>query len=342
MLFSCKISNSVLSYLDRASIGREEIYSHTDQPVEFLRDPSYWLEADKMEDFLSLAESLIDSKEESVNFVEDLGHKSASLRSWGVLDGVLRMMQKPHDIFAQPDRFLSYFISPAPPIADIVREENEVRFVLPITSNEYPLVSQYLKSAIESLPSFVGKGMASVQWQGNSIRISWSSEASLFAEDNDPGHLMKPDFAQDLAYSLEQSQKDLENRNKELLLKNQELEKAKLELEQKQSLPSSEFEKELSSRLSLLQGDIHRLHDYMARAQQLITLLVGQGRQDRQVKEAMRRVDWQYVQKEYPKVAKDVIEALQDIRKKTKHSETQQKSSKELPLQQQLREESFH
>ena len=55
------------------------------------------------------------------------------------------------------------------------------------------------------------------------------------------------------------------------------------------------------------------LSDYLVRAQQLVTLLVGQGRQDRQVKEAMRRVDWVHVQSHFTNVVQEGLDHIQKI-----------------------------
>jgi hypothetical protein len=53
-----------------------------------------------------------------------------------------------------------------------------------------------------------------------------------------------------------------------------------------------------------------RMSDYLVRSQQLITLLIGQDRMDRQVQEAMRRVDWDYVKTQSSQVAQDTADLL--------------------------------
>jgi hypothetical protein len=335
----------------------EDLYTSVELPFEFLKDPSYWLEAEKMEDFLATAQKVVHQRLPDVdNFAEELGAQSAELRSWGVLDGVLRMLQKPQDIFAKPERFISYFVSPAPPIANIIRTSNSISFLLPIAKEEYPLTLSYLKAAMESLPTFVGQNSFQVDWQKNQLSISWQTQQdTIFTEGSDPGHIMRPELMQSLTVSLEQSQKDLEDKNKELMLTNIELEKAKLALEKtllenqeigETTNVSSFAANELHSPISYVQSNIHRLQDYMARSQQLITLLVGQGRKDRQVQEAMRRVDWEYVQKEFPQVVSEIYDGLLKIRKVLSETETSEiktktkseakdstKSRYQLPLQ---------
>ena len=152
VLFSCKITHSCLTSLERRGEDLTPVYEVFDWPPEFLHDPSSWLEADKMEKLLSVLEKQFGGGVEShEGLVADVGHKSRDLRSWGVLDSVLRMVQTPKDFFAQPDRFLSYFISPAPPIGEIRRDTDSVSFVLPISVERFPLVATYLGRRARSL-----------------------------------------------------------------------------------------------------------------------------------------------------------------------------------------------
>jgi hypothetical protein len=81
----------------------------------------------------------------------DAGHSTPKKKVWGVLDSVLRMMPRPQEIFQQPEKFLGYFISPEPPVENIVRTENGISFDIPLPAEQYPLVTTYLKSAFEAL-----------------------------------------------------------------------------------------------------------------------------------------------------------------------------------------------
>jgi hypothetical protein len=62
--------------------------------------------------------------------------------------------------------------------------------------------------------------------------------------------------------------------------------------------------------LTRARGHMMRLSDYLVRSQQLVTLLIGQGRQDRQVTEAMKRVDWDYVKSQSSQVAQETADLL--------------------------------
>jgi hypothetical protein len=56
-----------------------------------------------------------------------------------------------------------------------------------------------------------------------------------------------------------------------------------------------------------------RMSDYLVRSQQLVTLLIGQDRLDRQVTEAMKRVDWDYVKGQSSQVAQETADLLTEF-----------------------------
>ena len=61
--------------------------------------------------------------------------------------------------------------------------------------------------------------------------------------------------------------------------------------------------------------NISRLHDYMVRAHQLVTLLTAGQKQTAGIKEAFRRVDWEIVKNQYPQLIKDSLDTLKQINK---------------------------
>lgn len=291
MLFSCKVSNSVLTYLTRQGEDSNSLVDSIGVTEDFLRDANCWMNAAEMESFLEQVQRQPFQKIED-NILQKAGHSGPELRSWGVLDSVLRMMPRPQEIFTQPDRFLSYFISPAPPVANILRDENCIEFDLPIPAEQFPLISTYLKAAFESLPLYVGKPMGTCTWQGTRLRIEWnSSQPSIFNEE-EVGHQLSPDLLRTLVASLEK-----------------QTPVAKSHLPQHDFIERQKLDDQKSE---ILKGEIARLADYMVRAQQLITLLMGQGRMSPEIKEAMRRVDWERVQKQFPLTVEHCRELLEN------------------------------
>lgn len=322
MLFSCKISSAILSYFEKQGDDLTPLLESTSLPEEFLRDPSYWMKAAEMESFLQTAQRL--SREDGPLF-QKVGHAGPELRSWGVLDSVLRMMPRPEEILAQPQRFLSYFVSPEPPIDHLIKTDSSIEFDLPISSEIYPLVTTYLKSAFESLPLYVGKPLAQGSWQDIHLKISWASDqASIF--EHDPGHQISPELLRSVVASLETHQKELEEKNRELQSRNEQLSKAQQEMEariaHKTSIPEVleqpvhrlEFIDESS--IQSLNNNLAKLNDYMVRAQQLITMLIGQDRLKPAVKEAMRRTDWDRVKSQFPVTVQECREILEKTQKK--------------------------
>lgn len=327
MLFSCKISSAVLSYFDKQGEDLTLLLESTTMPEEFLRDPSYWMKAAEMEAFLKTAQML--SKDDGPVLAR-AGHASPELRSWGVLDSVLRMMPRPQEIFAQPQRFLSYFISPEPPVENVLKTDSSIELDLPVSSEIYPLVTTYLKSAFESLPVYVGRPLATGSWQDIHLKINWddSDQKSIF--EVDPGHQISPELLRSVVASLEKHQRELEEKNRELQIRNEQLAKAQKEMEAQiaekgqvklhgqgtlsEAVHQLEFIDKNS--IQVLQHNIARLNDYMVRASQLITMLVGQDRLKPSVKEAMRRTDWDQVRGLFPQTVRESRNILEKTQQK--------------------------
>lgn len=316
MLFSCKISSAVLKYFEQESIDSQSLLEGLPLPEEFLRDPSYWLSAPEMEEFLRKAVQLAGS--ENPWLLKKIGHSGVALRPWGLLDSVLRMMPRPEEILAQPGRFLSYFVSPEPPVENVVRTETSVLMDIPISSDMYPLTTEYLRAAFETLPEFVGRPRATCLWQGIQLKIEWDvNQATMFSED--PGHQLSPELLRSIVSSLEKHQKELQQKNSELQAHNEALLKAQIQLESqiKQTLETEpqpvstlgDLAGMEPNSIELLRHQFARLSDYMVRAQQLVTIVVGANRASAAVKEAMRRVDWERVQKQFP----ETVSACQQV-----------------------------
>ena len=335
MLFSCKISSAVITFFERQGEDLTPLLESISVPEEFLRDPSYWLKAEDMENFL---ENALKFSHEEGNLFQKVGHGGPQLRSWGVLDSVIRMMPKPQEILGQPQRFLSYFISPEPPTENVRFTDDSIAFDLPISSEIYPLVTSYLKAAFESLPVYVGKPLAQCLWQDIHIEINWpTDQESIFGQD--PGHHISPELMRSIVGQLESHQKDLEKKNRELQNENEELINTQKEIESEiaEKLNFSNVQSHLSkdavedlhnlefideSSIQILKNNLARLSDYMVRSQQLITMLIGQDRLKPAVKEAMRRTDWEKVKTQFPNT---VIES-QQILEKTKIKYEEQKN----------------
>ena len=234
------------------------------------------------------------------------------------------MISHPREVFKQPDRFVSYFISPEPPIENLVRTENSIAFDLPLMAEQYPLVSKYLMAAFEALPLYTGKTLGQCSWEHIHVKINWPVESETLVADEKISSHLSPTFLQSIIEELQINQKNLEEKNRELMQKNLQLLNAQKELSKNHAHISTEIEEiqlkiVVNSDLDLNQisQNLARLHDYMVRAQQLITMLTGQIKMNAGIKEIMRRIDWDHVKSQYPKTILDSMEALRKLQRKT-------------------------
>lgn len=315
-----------------------------DYSPEALRDSTQWLMAPEIENFLEVLTRL-PLKKRDLALIEKIGHEVPYLRSWGVLDSVLRMMPQTEEVFLKPERFLSYFISPEPPVENILRKENFISFAIPLPAEQYPLTARFLKAAFESLPLYNGHSLAECQWSDIFIQIQWPKKEETLSADQ-LGHQVSPQLLRELVDDLQKSQRELEVRNQEILRRNEELEKESTKLSQQlfdkltpdekeyhqaqvqqnfvasQQLDFTAALKNEADESVLAQTELHkvtqnlaRLHDYMVRAQQLITLLSSQNKSPNQNKELFKKVGWDFVKNEYPQIISESINLLRHHKK---------------------------
>jgi len=284
------------------------ILQQFDIAEELLRDPAGWLEAPKMEALLKEIDRHFRDLPE--DFVSDIGRNSEQLRCWGVLDSVLKMVESPLEIYRQPSRFISYFISPEPPIAGWKRDDSRITFQLPVSSQQYPFITQYISGALEGLPNYMGQSTAQVDWDDCNMQILWSqTQENLLPKEDLEVRQFNSQWVRSMMDSLEQHQKNLENKNAEGI---PVAPPAGLhEMQMFLSESGNKFEKVFSDIMST-KNDFLKLHDYFVRSQQLITFLISSGRKTKQVDEAMRRMDWQHVQSAYADMVEKACERILD------------------------------
>lgn len=125
---------------------------------------------------------------------------------------------------------------------------------------------------------------------------------------------------QDVIRQLQESGKDLEEKNRELQTRNEELQRfAQQNLNQESSAELREVSQQDFSQFEFMKRPVHqvaqnlsRLHDYMVRAHQLVTILTAGQKQTPVIKEAFRRVDWEIVKNQYPQI---ILESLETLKK---------------------------
>lgn len=286
-------------------------FSESDIPWELLRDSSFWMRAPDMEAFL---ERLDLTHAALVN----AGHNTPKNRVWGVLDSVLRMMPQPQEIFQQPEKFLGYFISPEPPIENLNRMNSGLSFDIPLPAEQYPLVTTYLKAAFESLPVYIGQSAAHCEWTDIHFKIDWPSAQQSILDEQE-NRQISPQLMQDVIRQLQESSKDLEEKNRELQRRNEELQRITQQSTSAETPERREVGHQDFSQFEFMKRPVHqvaqnlsRLHDYMVRAHQLVTILTASQKQTPGMKEAFRRVDWEIVKNQYPQI---ILESLETLKK---------------------------
>jgi hypothetical protein len=312
--FSGKITNSIMSFLARSELDREWLFELTEIPFEFLRDPTSWIPAAQVERFLRLVESAL--HEQSPNLLREAGQKASELKAWGVLDSVLKMMPKPQDIFSQPHRFISYFISPAPPILNYRQNAEAVSFDLPIAHVEYPLTVAYLSAALEGLPRYGGREPAQVSWNQTTVRISWSEAQRPLL----PEAVIKP--GAELVDSLVRGVEMAEARSQAKDLEIASLERQIAELRARRSeapqildvgpLQSCQAAK-IKDELVHLRDHVSHLHDYLTRCQQALIVARSAQQKDPQVQAVLRRIDWDQIRRQSPWLHLQISDTFQSL-----------------------------
>ena len=336
MKLSCKISSAVLEALESSGEDLSWVFDHSPVPLEIFRDPSAWVFAHEMEAFLEFVNCHQRGQSESSISLLEVGHQSAELRAWGVLDHVLRMMPHPHEVFYRPESFIAYFVSPKPPVENVRKLDSGVEFDWPLVPDQLPFVSEYLRAAFESIPTFVGQSLARCQWEHIHVTINWA-ESSL--PDLAPKELGEPVSAEVFSSVVKEIQKQndqLEERNRKLQLQNEELHRRlvqgrQVSLSKKGGEDLSVIPLE-SSRDAEVTVDLHkanlndercreltqnlaRLNDYMYRAQQVVTILTSakSASPQRLAKQVLKKVDWEHIRKQVPFLLQESFSILRSF-----------------------------
>ena len=311
MQASCKMSHSVLLYLEKQGIQTEPFEDNPDgneTPIEFFKDPSFWIPMSRMESFFSQMAEFTNSTDTS-KFLREVGRSNVHLGAWGVLDSVLKMVESPRDIFYQPQRFMSYFFSPQPEIQMTQQGKNSIDFSLS-QSRVSPLVTSYFIGAVEGLPQYMDFPLASIDRLANSrYRLSWTQESSsLFGEKERKRRQLRPEIVHSVMQGLEDQHRSLGLSSSEQGGSSFISSGSSSDLKKEQVKGRHEIEKVLMD----LKNDFHRMKDYFVRAQQLVTIISPLTRRSL-IKEAMHRVDWPRTQEEFSRVAERACKSASSI-----------------------------
>ncbi|CAN5483135.1 hypothetical protein BH10BDE1_BH10BDE1_24790 [soil metagenome] len=308
LLLSCKLTNAALKFLERRGEDLEPLYERFDWPVYYLRDPSSWLEADRLEAIFNMLIEIYGARVENetgVDFFSAVGHASPLLRAWGALDSVLKIVPGVRELYQQPDRFLASFISPQPQIQGLQHSAENVVFRIGFSDVRHPHTARYLRAILESLPEFIGKPRAHVLWNHGNVSIEWSERQVPFVTplrtNESEGPSLSPDLLRTILVDLATAQRELEVTRRSV----QEKDAIIHALQNAPAVPSKHETVALKNVDQALH-EIYKLGDYFARAQQIVTLLRAPSSrstvalQSSQAEALIRRTAWDRVSSEAP------------------------------------------
>ena len=179
MYFSGKITNSFFEFLTRCEFDTSRFFEMTPLEIDFLKDPHSWMEARQVERLLNNIQQAYSYHFMDKDLITTVGHNCVSLKSWGGLEGFLKMFEVPEEIHEKLDIFFSYFMSPVFKIYNHEVASNSVCFEVSFDSGKYPIVTHYFKAVLEALPVFLGGELTEVKWQEHHLEIFYPEEESI-------------------------------------------------------------------------------------------------------------------------------------------------------------------
>ncbi len=219
MRVSGKITHSFYCFLRLRGFDVSRFFELTTMEMEFLKDPSSWLNISKVEKLLKALSDEYSAHFIDKDFISCVGQACFEMSAWGELDSVLKM-KRSQPVFANLPVFLSYFIADGFSLIDVKRERGFLSYKSSLSSEEYPFITEYLRTVMEALPLYTGQPKAEAKWIRDYIQIKWEEETkeqqSSFFDENLEVNL-KPEILSDFRQFLEKVERELYN-NRQLIL----------------------------------------------------------------------------------------------------------------------------
>ena len=165
--FSAKITHSVCLSLESMGIVHGDFLEEVGLTPEKAFDPEAWIDAETLEKFLSYISYKIPTLS-----LKSIALEEFNLNGWGVLNQVLKILKTSLEIYSSPQSYLSYFVRPLSAFTWIEKTNENTVFQTELSSEEFPLVTDYLSGALEVVSAFVeSEEDSSVFWTGNTVTI---------------------------------------------------------------------------------------------------------------------------------------------------------------------------
>lgn len=268
---SAKITKSVYMHLEGSGVVAGDYLEQSGLSAHMALDSEMWLPSEKVELFLDLV-----SRDFPDFYPKEAALNANELRSWGLLDQVLRIMQSPSEIYEHPQKFLSYFIRPNLNFEWLERKDKISNFKISLSTDEMPLVTDYLTGALEVVAKYAGGGSSHVSWVDQSISIDWSKKQDSFFEAQEEPVNFKPEIYKEAVAIIQKQQTEI--------------------TAFKAAMESNTGGECLDVDVVALLEDLKVLSDYFLRSRQLISLLKAESGKKKWFKEAVKRLNWDELQ----------------------------------------------
>lgn len=279
---SAKITNSVCMQLETQGVVVGDYLEQAGLSTHKALDSEMWIPAEKVELFLDLI-----SKDYPEFCPKEIALKAIETRGWGLLDQVLRILQSPSEIYEHPQRFLSYFIRPDLDFEWVERAVEASSFKVSLSTDEMPLVTDYLAGALEVVSKYVGADSSVVNWSGGLVSIDWSKRQDSFFEEKKEPVNFKPEIYKEAVEIIQRQQSEILD--------------FKLQAENF-SAPDFDTQK--------IVEDLKVLSDYFLRSRQLVSLLKAESGKNKWFKEALKRLNWDELQGLHSQKIEDIKNRL--------------------------------
>lgn len=267
---SAKITKSICMHFESKGVVVGDYLEIADISSHKALDSEMWIPAEQVEHFIDLI-----FKDFPDFSPKEVALSAPELRGWGLLDQVLRILQSPCEIYENPKQFLSYFVRPNLNFAWIEKEEKLSSFSVALSTDETPLVVDYLIGALEVVSKYIGADSTHVSWIGNAVSVDWSKKQdSLFAEKKEPVNY-KPEIYKEAVEIIHRQQNEINT----------------LKANTSSSVGAS-----VGVDAALVMEDLKVLSDYFLRSRQLISLLKAESGKKKWFKEAVKRLNWDELQ----------------------------------------------
>ncbi len=279
---SAKITKSVCMDLEAKGVAVGNYLEQADLLAYKAFDSEAWIKADQVELFLDLV------SRDFLDFCpKEVALKALDIRGWGLLDQVLRILQSPSEIFEYPEKFLSYFVRPDLNFSWIKRSKKLSKFKVSLSSDEMPLVTDYLAGALEVVSKYVGVEVSLVNWAETFVSIDWSKKQDSFFEEKKEPLNFKPEIYKEAVKIIQRQQSEI----LDLKYKAKNLKSVNIDIEK------------------IIQ-DVEILNDYFLRSYQLIVLLRAEFDQKKWFKEAIKKLNWHQLKGLHNKKVEDIKNKL--------------------------------